>query len=99
MMEPAIRAALASDVTIIAGAGDLGRPSAVTVGWAGIERLRRGEVAGDQVALLYVQRTEAELRYEQSGGVSPVARRQARVATKTAARAARQPRSTGKTRG
>ncbi len=98
-MEPAIRAALGQDVTIIPAPGDSVRPSAVTVGQVGIERLRRGEVAGDQVAPLYVQRTEAEIRYEQSGGVSPVARRQARVATKTAARAARQPRSTGKSHG
>jgi tRNA threonylcarbamoyladenosine biosynthesis protein TsaB len=99
LMEPAIRAALGPDVTIIPASGDPVRPSAVTVGQAGIERLLRGEIAGDHVAPLYVQRTEAEIRYEQSGGVSPVARRQARVATKTAARAARQPRSTGKTRG
>ncbi|TKB85509.1 MAG: tRNA (adenosine(37)-N6)-threonylcarbamoyltransferase complex dimerization subunit type 1 TsaB [Nitrospira sp.] len=99
LMEPAIRAALDPALTIIPVPGDSARPSAVTVGQAGIERLRRGEIAGDQVAPLYVQRTEAEIRYEQSGGVSPVARRQARVATKTAARAVRQPRSTGKTRG
>jgi len=99
MMEPAIRAALDPDVTIIAASGNPVRPSAITVGQAGIERLRRGEIAGDHVAPLYVQRTEAEIRYEQSGGASPVARRQARVATKTAARAARQPRSTGKSHG
>ncbi|MCC6141449.1 MAG: tRNA (adenosine(37)-N6)-threonylcarbamoyltransferase complex dimerization subunit type 1 TsaB [Nitrospira sp.] len=95
-MEPAIRAALGPDVTILSAPGDVVRPSAVAVGQAGIERLRRGEIAGEQVAPLYVQRTEAEIRYEQSGGVSPVARRQARVASKTAARAARQPRATGK---
>lgn len=99
MMEPAVRAALPSGATVLPAPGEVSRPSAVTVGLAGIERLRRGEVAGDQVAPLYVQRTEAEIRYEQSGGVSPVARRQARVASKTAARAARQPRSTGKSHG
>lgn len=99
MMEPVIRAALGPGVTIIPASDDPVRPSAVTVGQAGIERLRRGEVAGDHVAPLYVQRTEAEIRYEQSGGISPVARRQARVATKTAARAARQPRSTGTSHG
>ncbi|MEK7726230.1 MAG: tRNA (adenosine(37)-N6)-threonylcarbamoyltransferase complex dimerization subunit type 1 TsaB [Nitrospirota bacterium] len=99
MMEPAIRAALGPDVLIIPASSDPVRPSAVTVGQAGIERLRRGEIVGDYVAPLYVQRTEAEIRYEQSGGVSPVARRQSRVATKTAARAARQPRSTGKSHG
>ncbi|MEQ1794706.1 MAG: tRNA (adenosine(37)-N6)-threonylcarbamoyltransferase complex dimerization subunit type 1 TsaB [Nitrospira sp.] len=99
MMEPDIRSALPPGITALPAPDDVARPSAVTVGLAGIERLRRGEVAGDQVAPLYVQRTEAEIRYEQSGGVSPVARRQARVATKTAARAARQPRSTGKSHG
>lgn len=98
-MEPAIRSALPPGATVLPAPCEASRPSAVTVGQAGIERLRRGEMAGDQVAPLYVQRTEAEIRYEQSGGVSPVARRQARVATKTAARAARQPRSTGKSHG
>lgn len=96
MMETAIRSALPSGATVLQVPGDPVRPSAVTVGLAGIERLRRGDVAGDHVAPLYVQRTEAEIRYDQSGGVSPVARRQARVAVKTAARAARQPRATGK---
>ncbi len=96
MMEPAIRAALPPGIALLPAPDEVSRPSAVTVGLAGIERLRRGEIAGEQVAPLYVQRTEAEIRYEQSGGVSPVARRQARVASKTAARAARQPRVTGK---
>jgi len=96
MMEPAIRAALRPEVLILPVSGDPVRPSAVAVGLAGIERLRRGEIAGEQVAPLYVQRTEAEIRYEQSGGVSPVARRQARVAEKASARAARRPKSTGR---
>lgn len=99
VMESAIRPALGAGVTLTPVSGEGRRPSAVTVGMAGIERLRRGDVAGDQVAPLYVQRTEAEIRYEQSGGISPVARRQARVASKTAARAARQPRSSGKSHG
>lgn len=99
IMEPAIRAALGPGVTVMPVAGEIVRPSAVTVGRAGIERLRRGQVADGEVAPLYVQRAEAEIRYEQSGGVSPVARRQARVASKTAARAARRPRSTGKSHG
>lgn len=95
-MESAVRSALPSGATVCPVLGETPRPSAVMVGLAGIERLRRGEVAGDLIAPLYVQRPEAEIRYEQSGGVSPVARRQARVAVKTAARAARRPRSTGK---
>lgn len=99
LMEMAIRSALAVGVSVASAPSEASRPSAVNVGLAGIERLRRGEIAGAQVAPLYVQRTEAEIRYEQSGGVSPVARRQARVASKTAARAARQPRSTGNSHG
>jgi len=95
-MESAVRAALPPGAAVCPVPAEALRPSAVTVGLAGIERLRRGDVAGDQVAPLYVQRSEAEIRYEQSGGVSPVARRQARVASKTAARAARRPRATGK---
>lgn len=99
MMEPAIRSALLPGTTVLQAPGDVSRPSAVTAGLAGIERLRRGEIASGHVMPLYVQRTEAEIKYEQSGGVSPVARRQARVASKTAARVARQPRSTGKPHG
>jgi tRNA threonylcarbamoyladenosine biosynthesis protein TsaB len=56
------------------------RPSAVSVGLAGIHRLLRGERAGVGISPLYVQRPEAELKYEESGGISPVARRQAKVA-------------------
>ena len=78
MMEPAIRSALSPGVAIRPASGDVSRPSAVAVGLAGVERLRRGDIAGEQVTPLYVQRTEAEIRYDQSGGVSPVARRQAR---------------------
>ena len=53
-----------------------------------IERLRRGEQAGVGVSPLYVQRTAAELKYEESGGISPVLLRQERVAKKMTARAA-----------
>ncbi len=58
------------------------KPSAVSVGLAGIVRLKRGERAGLGVSPLYIQRPEAELKYEQSGGVSPVTRRQEKVARK-----------------
>jgi tRNA threonylcarbamoyladenosine biosynthesis protein TsaB len=64
------------------------KPSAVSIGLAGIERLRRGEHAGTGISPLYVQRTAAELKYEESGGLSPVALRQERVARKVNARAA-----------
>ena len=37
-------------------------------------------------ARLYIQRPEAELKYEQSGGISPVARRQEKVARKLKSR-------------
>ena len=88
-MEREIRAALPGSVTVSAGAGDFLKPSAATVAFLGMERLRRGDIAGDHVMPLYVQRTEAEIRFEQSGGVSPVVRRQERVAAKVKQRLAR----------
>ncbi len=45
-------------------------PSAGNVAQAGLERLRRGEVAGDMVAPLYVQRAEAELKHGKVEGKS-----------------------------
>jgi tRNA threonylcarbamoyladenosine biosynthesis protein TsaB len=62
------------------------KPSAVSVGLAGLMRLSRGEQVGLGVSPLYVQRPEAELKYEQSGGVSPVTRRQEKVARKLGSR-------------
>ena len=61
----------------------------MTVGVIGRKKLLRGEVAGSAITPLYVQRAEAELRYEQSGGMSPVARRQERVTRKIAERLAK----------
>lgn len=58
------------------------RPSAVSVGWAGIERLKRGDRVGVGVGPLYVQRPEAEVQYEESGGISPVVRRREKIARK-----------------
>ena len=58
------------------------RPSAVSVGLAGLVKLSRGELAGLGISPLYIQRPEAELKYEQSGGVSPVARRREKIARK-----------------
>ena len=86
-MEPDVRAALRPSLSIAVEPPP--KPSAVAVGTLGLEKLRQGDVAGDSVAPLYVQRAEAELKYEASGGVSPVARRQERVARKTAERLAR----------
>lgn len=87
--ETAIRSALALSVAITQAPDDAGRPSAVSIALAGIERLKQGEVAGVGVSPLYIQRPEAELRYEQSGGISPVVRRRERVAMKLAAQRAR----------
>lgn len=83
--ELAIRASTSSSVTVTE-APDFAKPSAVSIGLAGIERLRRGEYAGTGISPLYVQRTAAELKYEESGGISPVVLRQERVARKIRAR-------------
>lgn len=79
--QAAIKAAMERDVNIIE-ASDQMKPSAVSVALAGIIKLRKGELAGSVVSPLYVQRPEAEVKFEQSGGVSPVARRQEKVAQK-----------------
>ncbi|HET6678756.1 MAG TPA: tRNA (adenosine(37)-N6)-threonylcarbamoyltransferase complex dimerization subunit type 1 TsaB [Nitrospira sp.] len=63
-------------------ADQLLRPSAVSIGMAGIARLRRGEQAGVGISPLYVQRPEAEIKYEESGGISPMSRRQQKLARK-----------------
>lgn len=88
-MESEIRAALPASVPVTVGPRDVFKPSALHVARMGLERLRRGEIAGKLVLPLYVQRTEAEIQYERSGGVSPVARRRQRVETKVAERLAR----------
>jgi tRNA threonylcarbamoyladenosine biosynthesis protein TsaB len=97
VMEPQIRAALPPSVAISVGQVDAAKPSAVNVALLGIQRLQQGEIASDQVVPFYVKRAEAELKYEQSGGTSPVARRQERVAKKVAERLARGRRGTGRT--
>jgi tRNA threonylcarbamoyladenosine biosynthesis protein TsaB len=84
--ESAIRASTSPSVTVTEAPGSVQKPSAVSIGLAGIERLRRGEHAGTGISPLYVQRTAAELKYEESGGISPVVLRQERVARKISAR-------------
>ena len=79
---PAIRASISPATRVVEAPDSAMKPSAVSIGLAGIERLRRGESAGIGISPLYVQRTAAELKYEESGAVSPVARRQNRVARK-----------------
>lgn len=86
-MESEIRAALS--VSVMAGPESATMPSAVHVAQIGLKRLRQGEIAGDVVTPLYVQRAEAEVQYDQSGGLSPVVRRQKRVEKKVAERLAR----------
>jgi tRNA threonylcarbamoyladenosine biosynthesis protein TsaB len=84
----AIRASILPSATVVEAPDHAMKPSAVSIGSAGIERLRRGEYAGTGISPLYVQRTSAELKYEESGGLSPVALRQKRVARKVSARVA-----------
>jgi tRNA threonylcarbamoyladenosine biosynthesis protein TsaB len=50
------------------------RPSAVSVGRAGAERIRRGQVAGQGLSPRYVQRAEAEAVWERRGAISPMAK-------------------------
>ena len=87
-MESEIRAALPGSATVSVGIAGA-KPSAENVAVLGLQRLRWGEIAGDRVEPLYVQRAEAEVQYDQSGGVSPVTRRQERVSKKIADRLAR----------
>jgi tRNA threonylcarbamoyladenosine biosynthesis protein TsaB len=82
----AIRASASPSAKVIEMPDSAMKPSAVSIGLAGIERLRRGEHAGIGISPLYVQRTAAELKYEESGGMSPVTLRQERIAKKVKAR-------------
>ena len=85
----AIKAAVGT--AVIMEAAEQMRPSAVSVGLAGLLRLSRGDRAGLGISPLYIQRPEAELKYEQSGGISPVARRQEKVAQKLKSRLDKKP--------
>lgn len=60
------------------------RPSAVSVGLAGQQRLGAGHVEGQQLVPRYVQRTEAEVKFDEQQGVSALERRRQRVASKLA---------------
>lgn len=87
--EEVIRKSLARSVKLTSAPAHTMKPSAVSIGLAGMRRLQRGETAGLGIRPLYIQRSEAELKYELSGGMSPMAQRQERVAKKLAARTAR----------
>jgi tRNA threonylcarbamoyladenosine biosynthesis protein TsaB len=82
----AVRAALRDSGTPVEAPEEAAQPSAVSLALAGMQRLRRGEQAGIGISPIYVQRAEAELKYEQSGGLSPGVRRQAKIARKLGAR-------------
>ena len=86
----AIRAATPHAIALTEAQASAMKPSAVSIGLAGIERLRRCERAGAGVSPLYIQRTAAELKYEESGGISPAVLRQERVEKKVKARLAAQ---------
>lgn len=92
---PETQELLSQSGRVMVGSEHLCMPSAASVARVGLTRLQRGEIAGEVVAPLYVQRAEAEIQYERSGGLSPVARRQSRVARKTAERLARGRRRSG----
>jgi len=83
---PAIRASTHSSTKILEVSDPAMKPSAVSIGLAGIARLKRGEVAGVGISPLYVQRTAAELKYEESGGQPPAALRQKRATGKAVTR-------------
>lgn len=58
------------------------RPSAVSVGLAGRQRLGGGQIAEQELVPRYVQRTEAEVKFDEHQGVSALERRRQRVANK-----------------
>jgi tRNA threonylcarbamoyladenosine biosynthesis protein TsaB len=57
-------------------------PSAVSVGLAGRQRLDEGEIAEQELVPRYVQRTEAEVKFDEQQGMSALERRRLRVASK-----------------
>jgi tRNA threonylcarbamoyladenosine biosynthesis protein TsaB len=69
-------------IAVFETSAELMRPSAVAVAERGLARLTQGEVAGAIVTPLYVQRCEAEIKFEKAGAVSPFVRRFRRVAAK-----------------
>jgi tRNA threonylcarbamoyladenosine biosynthesis protein TsaB len=89
--EKAAITANAAPMVVFTEAPAAGRPSAVSVGLAGLVLLSRGEVAGLGVGPFYVQRPEAELKYEQSGGMSPLTRRRQKIARKLGGRLSAKP--------
>ena len=60
------------------------RPSAISIGLAGRMRLETNQEPGEELVPRYVQRTEAEVKFDELQGVSALERRRQRVATKLA---------------
>ncbi len=60
------------------------RPSAVNVALAARLRIERGQLPEGNIVPLYVQRTEAEVKFDEQRGVSALERRRERVAKKMA---------------
>ena len=60
------------------------RPSAMSIGLAGRLRLETNQGPGEELVPRYVQRTEAEVKFDEQQGVSALERRRQRVATKLA---------------
>lgn len=88
-LERDIRAALPTAVSLSHAPERAVVPSAIQIAHLGLIRFQQSEIAGDVITPLYVQRAEAEVQYEQSGGLSPVERRRKRVEQKVAERLAR----------
>lgn len=60
------------------------RPSAISIGLAGSLHLEANQGPGEELVPRYVQRTEAEVKFDELQGVSALERRRQRVATKLA---------------
>ena len=58
------------------------RPSAMSVALAGQQRLAGGQIVEQELVPRYVQRTEAEVKFDEQQGVSALERRRQRVAEK-----------------
>ena len=80
------QAAEAMGVTVREVDADCQRPSAVSVGLAARLRLATGQVGEEALVPRYVQRTEAEVKFDELQGVSALERRRERVAKKLAQR-------------
>ena len=88
-----IRDCLGSRATLIREAAPTTatRPLAISVGLAAGRRFASGQIEGIGVAPLYVQRSEAEMKYEERGGISPGERLKQRVAKRTQRKEGRPP--------